>query len=76
LGHDFHARFTGPSAQRLLFTTVKESLKHAGITNNEKLFEELHVILRAILKEELENIFETWLERVRSKGQGDGRHID
>jgi chromosome condensin MukBEF MukE localization factor len=41
-----------------LFVTVKERLEHAGIMNDEELFEELHTILKAIHNEELENVFE------------------
>jgi hypothetical protein len=44
--------------------------------NDEELFEELHTILKAIHNEELENVFEAWLERVRSVSEGDGGYID
>jgi hypothetical protein len=43
-----------------LFLTIKEGLKHAGITDEEQLFEKLHTILRSIPGEELERVFEAW----------------
>jgi hypothetical protein len=41
-----------------LFPTVKETLEHTGISDKDQLFEELHIILRSIPREELEMVFE------------------
>jgi hypothetical protein len=43
-----------------LFSSVKERVEHAGITDEDQLFEELHTILRSIPGEESERIFEAW----------------
>jgi hypothetical protein len=59
-----------------LFPTVKERLEHAGITDEDQLFEEFHTILRSVPGEELEGVFEAWPGRVRNVNQGDGGHID
>jgi hypothetical protein len=77
-GHDFHTTstiFAGPS-DFYFFATIKERVEHVGITNDEELFEELHMILRAIPREELESVLEIWLERVRSVSQGEAGYID
>jgi hypothetical protein len=55
---------------------VKERLEHAGIIDEDQLFEEFHTILRPIPGEELERVLEVWRERVQDVNQIDGRYID
>jgi hypothetical protein len=43
-----------------LFCNVKERLEHAGITNENQLFEEVHAILRLTPGEELERALDAW----------------
>jgi hypothetical protein len=59
-----------------LSPSVKERLEHAGITDKDKLFEELHTILRSIPGEELESDFQGWRERTQNVNQGYGGYID
>jgi hypothetical protein len=47
-----------------LFPTDKERPERDGTTNEDQLFDEFHIILRLILVEELERVFEAWRERV------------
>jgi hypothetical protein len=59
-----------------LFGAVKEKLEHLRITDVEQLFEEVDTILKSYSGEELNNVFEAWLERVRNVSEGDGGYID
>jgi hypothetical protein len=50
--------------------------EHAGITDEDQLFEEFHTILRSIPGEELESVFEAWQQPVQNVNQSDGGYID
>jgi hypothetical protein len=50
--------------------------EHAGITDEDQLFEEFHTILRSIPGEELESIFEAWQQPVQNVNQSDGSYTD
>jgi hypothetical protein len=58
-----------------LFGTVKRRLEQVRITEPDEVFEELHSILGSIPGEELEAVFQTWLERIRAVSEGDWSYI-
>jgi hypothetical protein len=59
-----------------LVPTVKERLEHAGITDEDRPFEELHTILKPIPGAELKRVFEAWRERAENVHKGNGGDIN
>jgi hypothetical protein len=58
-----------------LFPTVKEKLERTQMADEDQFFESLEAILRRIDQEELNRIFQAWVERVRKVSEGNGDYV-
>jgi hypothetical protein len=58
-----------------LFLTVKEKLERTQMADEDQFFESLEAILRCIDQEELNTVFQAWVERVRKVSEGNGDYV-
>jgi histone-lysine N-methyltransferase SETMAR len=58
-----------------LFPTMKEKLERTQVADEDQFFESLEAILRGIDQEELNRVFQAWVERVRKVSEGNGDYV-
>jgi hypothetical protein len=63
------------SSDFYLFPTVKEKLERTQVADEDQFFESLQAILRRIDREELDRVFQAWVQRVQEVNEGNGDYI-
>jgi transposase len=63
------------SSDFYLFPSVKEKLDRTQVTDEDQCFESLQAILRGIDQEELNKIFQAWVQRVQEVSEGNGGYV-
>jgi histone-lysine N-methyltransferase SETMAR len=58
-----------------LFPTVKEKLERTQVADEEQFFESIRAILKRIDQEELNGVFQAWVQRVQKASEGNGDHV-
>jgi hypothetical protein len=58
-----------------LFPTVKKKLERTQMADEDQFFESLEAILRGIDQEELNRVFQAWVERIRKVSEGNGDYV-
>jgi hypothetical protein len=58
-----------------LFPTVKEKLERTHVADEDQFLKSLQVILRGIDREELNRVFQAWVQRVQEISEGNGDYI-
>jgi hypothetical protein len=58
-----------------LFPTVKEKLERTQVADEDHFFESLQAILRRIDQEELNRVFQAWVQRVQEVSDGNGDYV-
>jgi hypothetical protein len=54
---------------------VKEKLERTQMADEDQFFESLEAILKDIDQEELNRVFQAWVERVRKVSEGNGDYV-
>jgi hypothetical protein len=54
---------------------MKEKLERTQVADEDQFFESLEAILRLIDQEELNRVFQAWVERVRKVTEGNGDYV-
>jgi transposase InsO family protein len=63
------------SSDFYLFLTLKEKLERTQVADEEQFFESLQAILRGINQEELNRVFQAWIQRVQEVSKGNGDYV-
>jgi hypothetical protein len=58
-----------------LFPTVKEKLERIQLADEPQFFECLQEILKGLDQQELNNVFQAWVQRVQEVSQGNGDYV-
>jgi hypothetical protein len=58
-----------------LFPTVKERLEQTQVAEEHHFFESLQGILMGIDQEELNMVFQAWVQRVQEISEGNGYYV-
>jgi hypothetical protein len=58
-----------------LFPTMKENLERTQMADEEQFFESLRAISSGIDQEELNSVFQAWVQRVQKVSEGNGDYV-
>jgi hypothetical protein len=63
------------SSNFYLFLTVKEKLERTQVADEDQFSASLQAILRGVDQEELNKVFQAWVERVQEISEGNGDYV-
>jgi transposase len=63
------------SSDFYLFPTVKEKFERTQVADEDQFFESIQAILRGIDQEELNKVFQAWVQRVQEVSKGNGGYL-